>query len=95
MVEKKVIDTIKKYSLIEPQDKIIVAVSGGSDSMSLLLVLNKLSKELDFKIIVCHVNHGLRENANLDEKFVEDFCIKNSIEYYIKKTDIKRNSRRR
>lgn len=95
MVEKKVLNTIKKYNLIEPEDKIIVAVSGGSDSMCLLLILNKLSKELRFKMVVCHVNHGLRENANIDEKFVKDFCEENNIEYYIKKADIKRNCKRR
>ena len=43
--EKKVIKTIKKYNLIQNNDKIAVAVSGGKDSLSLLYLLDKYSKK--------------------------------------------------
>ena len=65
-----------KYHLIEPKDKIVLGVSGGPDSIAMLVCLNELSKEMDFNILVCHINHGIRENAKLDEKYVKDFCDK-------------------
>ena len=60
--------TINKYNLITHDDKILIGVSGGPDSMSLLNVL----KELGYNICVAHVNHGLRENANKEELYVKD-----------------------
>ena len=40
-MEQKVLDTIKKYNLIEDGDRVIIGVSGGPDSISLLHILNK------------------------------------------------------
>ena len=41
-IEKKVLGTINKYKLLEPEDKLVLAVSGGPDSMAMLDILNKL-----------------------------------------------------
>ena len=64
-MEQKVLDTIKKYNLIEDGDRIIVGVSGGPDSISLLHILNKFFKNkiLNFEIIACHVTHQIRETG--------------------------------
>ena len=56
----------------------------------MLDILYKISKKLDFSIVVCHVNHGLRKNARIDEKFVKDFCEKIDIPFFVKKVDIKK-----
>ena len=64
-------------------DKIILGVSGGPDSTAMLICLNELSKEMNFDIIVCHINHGIRENAKLDEKYVEEFCKKLEVPFYV------------
>ena len=90
-MQKKVIETIKKYNLIKSGDKIVVGVSGGPDSMCLLNILYNINKStpLKFSIIVCHINHMIREEAILDEKYVENFCKKNDIEYYIKRIDVR------
>lgn len=71
---EKVKETVKKYNLIETGDKIVLGVSGGPDSTAMLVCLNELSKEINFEIAVCHINHGIRENAKLDEEYVKDFC---------------------
>lgn len=68
-------------------NKIIVGVSGGPDSIYLL---EKLSKENNNEIVVAHVNYHLREESNSDQKLVEKFCEENNIKceiYDIKKTD--------
>ena len=58
------------------QKKIIVACSGGPDSMALL---DKLYKQ-GHTIIVAHVNYHKRDTANRDEKIVRDYCQERSIE---------------
>ena len=62
-MEDKILKTIKKYKLIESGDKVLIAVSGGPDSMCLLDILNKLKEKLKIEIAVAHVNHGIRKEA--------------------------------
>lgn len=82
-MKEKAIKTIKKYNLIEEHDKIVIGVSGGPDSMALLYLLNDIKEELDFKIFVAHVNHGIRKDeADEDERFVKNICGKLSVPFY-------------
>ena len=57
MLKEQVLNTIKKYDLINENDKIICGVSGGPDSICMLDILKDLKEELKFELIVCHVNH--------------------------------------
>ena len=67
MLKEKVLKTITKYNLIESGDKVVLGVSGGPDSISMLTILNELKEKLNFEIVVAHINHGIRENAKKDE----------------------------
>lgn len=87
-MKSKVINTIKKFNLIQPQDKIVLGVSGGPDSISMLNILNEIKKEYEFEIYVAHVNHMIREEANDDEKYVQSYCEKNNIQCYVKRIDV-------
>ena len=90
MLDKKVLDTIKKYDLIENGDNIVIGVSGGPDSMALLnmLIFLKNNKKIDFDIFVAHINHGIRIEAEEETKYVEEFCKKNNIECFIKREKV-------
>ena len=88
MLENKVLKTINKYNMIQKNDLIIVAVSGGPDSMTLLNVLLALRDKLNFEIAVAHVNHMIRAVADSETAYVKDFCNKNKINCYIKKIDV-------
>lgn len=88
MLKEKVKKCITKYNLLEKNDSVVVGVSGGPDSMTLLTVLLELKKEYNLKIYVAHINHMIRENAIKDEEYVQDFCNKNNIEVFIKKANI-------
>lgn len=67
----KVKETIKKYEMLKGNEKIIVGVSGGADSICLLHVLMKLRLEYHLKLLIAHLNHGLREEESLrDEAFI-------------------------
>ncbi|WP_074351194.1 tRNA lysidine(34) synthetase TilS [Proteiniborus sp. DW1] len=82
-MREKVINVIKEYGLIEKDDKIVVGVSGGPDSMALLYILKDVREEINFSIYVAHVNHGIRkEEADADEEFVRSVCLKNSFPFY-------------
>lgn len=72
-------------NLLKKDDVIIVACSGGPDSMCLLSVINSLKKEFNLKIICAHVNHGLRKESIKEAEFVKEFCVNNNIvfEYMI------------
>lgn len=73
---------------------VIVALSGGADSMFLLLALSELAGSLPknrvFEIVAAHFNHGIRENAVRDEEFVKAFCEKNSIALRCGRGDVPR-----
>ena len=87
-MKNKVIETIKKYNLIKPQDKIVLGVSGGPDSISMLNILNEIKDEYKFDIYVAHINHMIREEAIDDEKYVQEFCAKNNIQCFVKRIDV-------
>ena len=56
--------------------------------MTLLSVLLNLKDELNLELYVAHVNHGIRENAIIDEQYVKDFCKKENLECFVKKADV-------
>jgi tRNA(Ile)-lysidine synthase len=73
------------------KDKILVAVSGGLDSM----VLTNLCLKLGFKISIAHCNFCLRDSeSDLDEKFVRDFAESNSVPFFSKSFQTKLHSKR-
>lgn len=93
-MKNKVLETIKKYNLIEHGDKLVLGVSGGPDSIAMLDILNEIrmdkKNDLNFQIVVAHINHMIREEADDDEKFVKDFCKKKNIEFYSKSIDVQK-----
>ena len=89
-MQHKVLETIKKYNLIQDGDRVVVGVSGGPDSISLLDILKRIknAKLFDFEIICVHINHQIREEATDDEFFVQVYCEKNQIKFYCKRIDV-------
>lgn len=88
MLQEKVRNIIAKYNLLDKGDSVIVGVSGGPDSMTLLTLLLELKEEYNLQIYVAHVNHMIRENAIKDEEYVKKFCDKNNIKLFIKRENI-------
>ena len=85
---RKAADTVKKYNMFTDCGRIIVGVSGGADSMALLHFLISFIEDKK-RIVVCHVNHGIRgEEAQRDEKFVENFCDENDVVFRSISVDI-------
>ena len=88
-MKQKIIETIKKYNLINSGDKIVLGVSGGPDSIAMLDILNQLKDEMNFEIYVVHVNHNIRgKDADEDEEYVKKYCEKYNIKCFSKKIDV-------
>lgn len=81
--------TIEKEQLIEKGDKIVVAVSGGPDSVALLHVLNALKTTYDISLVVCHLNHMLRgKDAEDDAVYVKELSESLELQCFIFEEDI-------
>jgi len=74
-LESKVINFIQRYSLISPEEIVVVGVSGGADSVCLLHVLAKWRQGPGIKLHVAHLNHQLRGvESEADAKYVSDLA---------------------
>ena len=81
---------IEKYGLISQGDSVIVALSGGADSVSLLNILYSLKEEYNLTLYAAHLNHNLRgEEAQRDEEFCKVLCKNYNVQLFIKTVDIR------
>jgi tRNA(Ile)-lysidine synthase len=89
-VLQRVKANIHRRKLLKRSQKILVAVSGGLDSMTLLHILNTLAKENHWKLFVAHFNHQLRGHAsNADEKLVRKAASKLKLPIVVENADVK------
>ena len=58
--------------MIAPGDTVVAGVSGGADSVCLFLILCKVAEEMGFRLVVAHVNHGIRPEAAEDATYVRE-----------------------
>jgi len=70
----RVLETILRHNLCQPHDRLIVAVSGGADSVALLDILSKMP-DFPLSLVVAHLNHSLRgAESDADEQFVRNLA---------------------
>ncbi len=67
-------ETIRRHAMLAGGERVLVAVSGGADSVALLLALRRLAPDLELSLSVLHVDHGLRPDARADAEFVVALC---------------------
>ncbi len=87
-IYNKVKNYIDKYHMIEAGDLIAVGVSGGADSVCLLHLMYRFSKEISCRLVVVHVNHGVRSDASQDAVYVKSLCEELEIPFYLKEVDM-------
>lgn len=90
MMRKKVEKTIREHGLIFPGARVLLALSGGSDSVCLLHVLNDLKEKFGFSLAAAHLNHGIRAEADSDCHFVQALCRELGVECFVKSLDIRK-----
>ncbi len=88
------LDSLKEYcrreSLLDRGDRILLAVSGGPDSLAMLDLFDRLKGDLELEIGVFHLDHGLREKAAEEADFVKGFCQNRDILCWQERVDIKK-----
>ncbi len=79
-------------NLLKKNDTIVVATSGGPDSMALLRLLISLKDTYNLNIICAHVNHNVRKESEKEKTFVENYAVINKIKFeYMKIKEYKNN----
>jgi len=88
-LENQVQRTVAKYGMLCQGEKVLVAVSGGADSMALLHCLHRLAPRRHLTLAVAHLNHRLRgEESDLDEAFVREACAKLELPFFSEVFDV-------
>ncbi|MCX7641826.1 MAG: tRNA lysidine(34) synthetase TilS [Elusimicrobiales bacterium] len=82
----KINNFIKCKKLLDVGDRLLLAVSGGPDSM---LMLHYFHKTFKGYFAVFHLNHMIRKNSDLDEKLVRNYCEENFIDFVFERVSIK------
>lgn len=82
-------ENIKSYGLIKEHDNIVIGLSGGHDSIALLSCLYKFKASLNYNLIVCHVNHGVRGlDADKDQEFTRQLARELNLPYHTINVDM-------
>lgn len=92
-IEKKILKKLEeviKEGLISEKDKILIAFSGGPDSVFLYHFLNLLKNIISIEISIVYINHNLRHDVENDLKFINEFSNSNNVNYYIESVDVKK-----
>src|SRR3989338_3220291 len=89
MINKQFLDTINEYKMLQPKDRVLVAVSGGADSTALLNLLYAHRDELKITLHVAHLNHLIRKSdAELDVRYVQQLAQKLDIPVAVESFDV-------
>ena len=83
-MRERILAYIRRYHMVEEGDRVCVGLSGGADSLCLLVILQELSEELGIRLQAVHVNHGLRgEESDQDQAFTERLCREREIPLFV------------
>ncbi|MBP3692302.1 MAG: tRNA lysidine(34) synthetase TilS, partial [Clostridia bacterium] len=85
-----VIEAIEQYNMLKNVKTVTVALSGGADSVALLLAMLQLRSRYGITVKAAHLNHNLRgEESDRDEQFVRSLCEQYKVELAVKSVDVK------
>lgn len=88
--EQKVLKFIKDQNLVNEGDKVLIALSGGPDSVFLLHFFLKYKRKFKIKIGAAHINHQLRgSDSDRDELFCHTICNELNIPFFVERANIK------
>ena len=93
---KKFKQTIARYDLLGKGERVLVAVSGGPDSVALLYALLEIKDEFNLGLCVAHLNHKLRgRESDEDQKFVRNLAHKLNLKFFSKSIDVQKEAKKR
>lgn len=94
---EQVLKTVRHYEMSQPRDRVLVAVSGGPDSIFLLYAFKQLKEKLEIEdISICNLDHGLRgRESREDSAFVKRLSEKFEMKFVHKRLDLKKRKSKR
>lgn len=96
MIFEKFSNYLKEKEMISPEGKVIIALSGGIDSMVMLHLFRRFQEKNGGSIAVAHLNHGLRgEESDRDEEFVKKTAAQLGLDCFCKKVNLKKSGNRK
>jgi tRNA(Ile)-lysidine synthase len=95
MLLPRVRKTIARFDLLERGDKVLIACSGGADSVALVGAFLELRDEYSLRLAIAHFNHRLRRGAAADERFVIELAQRLGLPLYLRREDIRAYARKR
>ncbi len=94
--EQKILKFISDKKLIAKNNKVLIAFSGGPDSVFLFHLLIKYRRKFKIDLGAVHINHKLRgKDSDGDESFCKEFCDKFSIPIYLIRRDVKKYAKKK
>ncbi|MBF0477541.1 MAG: tRNA lysidine(34) synthetase TilS, partial [Deltaproteobacteria bacterium] len=91
----KTTETIEFFRMLRPGEKVIVGVSGGPDSTAMLHALNELKSAYEISLVVCHLHHGLRYEAEAEMMMVRDMAEELGLLFFGKRVDVAATAKHR
>ena len=89
MLEEKILQTIKKFDMLSFNDRVLIGVSGGPDSVTLLQVLLSLKKRYKLSFFIAHLDHMLRgEESDEDANFVKNLAQESGLPCEVKSCNL-------
>lgn len=80
--------------LFPPHSSVLIALSGGPDSVCLTLLLKAFRRSRSLRLAAAHVHHGLRASADTDARWVKEFCRRQGLECYVLQVDVRGRAKR-
>jgi tRNA(Ile)-lysidine synthase len=87
-LQKAFSEVLSRYDLVRPGDRVLVALSGGADSVALLLLFLGVAVELRLTIQAAHLDHAIRAESGRDADFVDRFCRKLGVSLSAERVDV-------
>ncbi|MBI1977175.1 MAG: tRNA lysidine(34) synthetase TilS [Candidatus Omnitrophica bacterium] len=95
MIRDQFLKTIQKFRMIEKGETVLIAVSGGADSVALLHLLAELRKPWKLHLTILHVNHKLRgKESDQDEAFVRKLARRFKIPIFVFKVEVRNKAKK-
>lgn len=89
MLKEKVRETIKKFEMLSPGDRVVVGVSGGPDSVALLHILKELALQLKVSLSIAHLNHRFRgKESDRDAEYVQELALELGLPVIVESRDV-------
>jgi tRNA(Ile)-lysidine synthase len=88
-LKDRTLKTVRKYSMLNDGDNVLIGLSGGPDSVCLSVILDKLRDNFNISLYAVYINHSLRpEESKAEEAFCQELCKRWDINFYMKSVDV-------